>query len=504
MLSDYDIIKKKFGEKMAKDCRSLFPTLMDKNGELSKFLLSKFYPNKSLYHDIMDNKKASFKKFVYSIFNLNYEHVDTGRSVKELLDEAGYFLYECHTNEDIQKFKKYYAPGEEICTFKEPDRINKCHVFFAVKKDVDNINRKDFPKPYREDLYGTSVISIQFDKGDYNYLSIKNRYNHTVEIPDATFSNELDNIAFGLTKAFEKEYNLNIDVLEKMNFDLDDYYLAPDGRFYRCNNMINDIYYCTDNIIIDKDKILKVDGSRYRLVDYFLIDIQKNNISLYDKNLYDSFCTEDIDSIDIDKKSKDEIIYTIKNENGEKTILYVDGNSRIIGVVNNDIKKIEDNYLSNCSFIKYASFSNCKSVGFSFMSENEPLSKINLDNCEYFGDNFLCNNNGIKNVSFKNAKIIGNRFFCLNTMAETIDLPLVTEIGADAFYFNEDVKTLTLNNAENIGDFFFHTNNNIDDPQIPKLKQFPIGSFGSRIDVAEKLIEIVNNNGRKNTSNRRK
>ena len=38
------------------------------------------------------------------------------------------------------------------------------------------------------------MISIQFTKDDAHTLSIKNRYNHSVNDPDATFSNNLDNI----------------------------------------------------------------------------------------------------------------------------------------------------------------------------------------------------------------------------------------------------------------------------------------------------------------------
>lgn len=73
-----------------------------------------------------------------------------------------------------------------MCTF-QGDRLNRCRVFFAVKKDVDSIKREDFKNPEREDLYGTSVISIQFTKDGSNTLSIKNRYNHRVINPDATF-----------------------------------------------------------------------------------------------------------------------------------------------------------------------------------------------------------------------------------------------------------------------------------------------------------------------------
>ena len=47
-----------------------------------------------------------------------------------LLEMAGYNLYECKTEEDIQSFRKYYAEGEEICTF-NGGRLNKARVFFC-------------------------------------------------------------------------------------------------------------------------------------------------------------------------------------------------------------------------------------------------------------------------------------------------------------------------------------------------------------------------------------
>lgn len=502
MKNDYDIIKKKYGERMAKACRRLFPTIMDVKGALPTFLLSKFYPHSYLYQDIVENKEDSFKRFVYNFFDLDYEHVDTSKSAKELLSEAGYDLYECHTNEDIMKFKKYYALDEEICTFGDPDRIKNNYIFFAVKKDVDNIKREDFVKPYREDLYGTSVISIQFEKGNYNPVSIKNRYNHKVLIPDATFSNNLDNIITGLTCAFENDYNLNItteknDYLNDDYLKLENYFLASDGRYYKYNYKINDIYYCPNNIIVDHGKVLKADGSRYKLMDYFLLDYHEKKITLYDDTLYDSFCNQNISKIDVQRdKNIDNIIFTITDDKNNNTILCVDDNSRIVGVVNNDILKIEDNYMSNNLYTKYASFSNCKSVGHYFMSDNEIMSRINFDNCEFFGDMFLSSNNGITNISFKKAKKICNMFFQYNQVARIIDLPLVESIGTDAFYLNSEAKELNIENAEYIGDNFFFSNDYID-PYIPKLKNYINGAFGSRMDVTNKLIEVINNNARK-------
>ena len=207
-------------------------------------MLSHFAPNHYLYQDIIDNNQIhEFKNYIYSFYDVEKKEVITSKSVKELMDDAGYEIYECHTEEDIQKFKKYYKSGEELCTF-QGGRLDTCYVFFAVKKNVDEIRREHFKNPRRQDEYGTSVISIQFSRGSINTLSIKNRYNHTVNNPDATYANNLENIIPWLTNAFEREYHLNINQTESQDFELENYVLANDRRYYRYNYEINNIYYC--------------------------------------------------------------------------------------------------------------------------------------------------------------------------------------------------------------------------------------------------------------------
>ena len=205
---DLEIIKKKYGENMMKLCRSFFSSILEEEGRLSSILLSNFYPSHTLYDDLEEqNLLEDFKNFIYSLANFKKNIFKTDKTPEELLDEKGYILKECLTEEEIQEYKKYYKKGESLCTFRG-NRLNSCRVFFAVKKDVLDIKREDFKDPKRQDLYGTSVISIQFTKDGTNTLSIKNRYNHRVLNPDATFSNNLDNIKEGLTYAFEKYYGI--------------------------------------------------------------------------------------------------------------------------------------------------------------------------------------------------------------------------------------------------------------------------------------------------------
>ena len=252
-------IKKKYGENFMKLCRELFPTILEEEGLLYKILTSSFSDNsRTLYsHIVNNNLEDVFKGYVYSKIDVKKDE-PTGitetdeRTPYEIFKEIGYDLTECTTEEQIQRFKKYYAKGEELCTFKG-DRLNRCVVFWAVKKDAEDIKREDFDKPRREDEYGTSVMSIQFEKQGLCTVSIKNRYNHFVNNPDATYGNNLDRIAPGLEQSFErllKERGLSFDNSNIESFKIPGYVVANDGKYYKYNQEINGVYYCPGNIVI--------------------------------------------------------------------------------------------------------------------------------------------------------------------------------------------------------------------------------------------------------------
>ena len=259
-IDDLKKIKKDYGENMSHMCRELFPTILEKPGLLYHIISTHFSKSKYLYDDIInDSKKYEFKNYIYFLYD---EMVDSkkeqkdNRTVREILSEKGYILYECKTNQDIQKFKKYYANGETLCTFRDPNRINNHYIFFIVKNNADEIKRENYKNPKREDEYSTSVLDLQFDKGTRQRVSIKSRYNHTVGNPDATYSNNLENIAEGLTEAFEREYGFNIGNEYKVGFELDHYVLARDNKYYKYNYEINNIHYCPNNIIIDNGEVI--------------------------------------------------------------------------------------------------------------------------------------------------------------------------------------------------------------------------------------------------------
>ena len=289
MNEDLKIIKKKFGEDMMHLCRKLFPTILEKgNNELSTILLQSFYPNKNLCQDIISNNLITeFRNYILRTQSTSTKKQSVDKTPQGLLRQAHNTLYECHTEEEIQSFTKYYQSKERLCTFRT-NRLNDCYVFFAVKDNADSLNREDFINPKRQDEYGTSVISIQFTRDPTHMLSIKNRYNHTVPNPDATFSNNLDNIIPGLTLYFEKYYGLK-QKYQSSFFDIPNYVLASDGRLYKYNYELNNIYYCPDNIIIDNFEVKKYPKEKYLITDYFIIDLVNKTISLYDENTRDTF-----------------------------------------------------------------------------------------------------------------------------------------------------------------------------------------------------------------------
>ena len=448
MNDDLTIIKKNYGEKMMHLCRSLFPTILEIPGKLSELLLDNFAPSKFLYDDVSGYQIDNFKNYIYSLLDEKQEDINTNKTPTELLNESGYNLYECKTEEDIQKFKKYYKSGEELCTF-NGGRLNKCHVFFAVKKDVDEIKRENFTNPKREDIYGTSVISIQFTKGNVNTLSIKNRYNHTVDNPDATFSNNLENIIPGLTKSFEQTYNFNINENDQ-NFKLHNYIKTNDGKWYKYNYEINNIYYCPDNTIIDNFEVVKYDSDRYLVIDYFILDLKNKKIFLYDATIDDSFVDglQYIKKINIIKENDTKKIEVL-TDNGNEVTIRIDKYNRIIGYENKELASVNDN----------------------FLCENETLSDITLPNLELVGDNFLYNNRELKKISFPKLEKVGNNFIKWNMEINNVYLPILKYCG-DSFLGNNDLLTiLSLPNLEETGDSFLETNTILEKLDVDNLQK---------------------------------
>jgi len=233
-----------------------------------------------------------------------------------LLDEAGYDSYYADTLDKQNAISKYFKSGEALCTFGDHNRFKNYYIINAIKKDVDTILREDFKgKEKREDEYGTSVLSIQVAKKG-GFISIKNRYNHTVPSCDNTFGSNPDNIIPGLSSAIQKGFKVSFsnnsllpdshiicgDKIVKTNFELDGIYYGD--TCYVQNGEIVEVLpvngeYLFDTFIFDaKTKTFRSTNS---LSDSFPDDLNKaygGCKTLYVKN----YCLYDGDVILIDTR----------------------------------------------------------------------------------------------------------------------------------------------------------------------------------------------------------
>ena len=467
-MDDLKLIKRHYGEKLSHLCRKYFPTILEEEGRLFDIISRKFAYSRLLYDDIINNHyEEEFKNIVYNQYD-NTKDEDINEIIKapqELLDEAGYVLYECHSEDDIQEFKKYYTDKEKLCTF-NGDRLERCRVFFAVKKNVDEIKREDFRgKEDRQDEYGTSVISIQFTKDNRNTLSIKNRYNHTVSNPDATFSNNLENIIPGLTRSFEKYYNLHINsnITER---DLPGYTLASDGRYYKYNFEKDNIYYCPNNVIIDHFDAHQYDTSRYLIIDNLILDMKEKTFETLEmKNnpaKDDSFCClhRPISSIRVENKDNNtkEIIL-----DGDIVITINDKNEIIKYKNHHDIEKnIYLGFLNENRALEELDAPNIRWIWGNFLKNNTKLKRINLPNVEIIGDNFLKNNVVLEKINIPNCKKIGKKFLANNKGLWSITIPNVEIVGDDFLKENEKLSYINAPKLQHIGDDFLSRNNSSD------------------------------------------
>ncbi len=469
MNSDLKILKKKYGENFSKLCRNLFPSILEEEGTLVSIITSLFKESHFLYDDLIKyNMVYSFQKLVMNEYGKKTNSViDTGKSPYELFKEQGYTLKECHTNEEILSYKKYYAKGEELCTFND-NRLKTNRVFFAVKDNALEIERKS--EPQREDEYGTSVLSLQFTI-DTNYLSIKNRYNHAVNNPDATYQNNLENIAEGLTYSFEKCLGIKQSNAQG-DFEIPNYVRAADGKYYRYNFECNNIYYCPDNIIIDSFNEVSFPKEKYILFDVFLLDLVDKKLEKYDKSCYDGAekIFSNIKSIKIENNGDTKGIYIIC-EDDIRVYFQLNKYNQIISVVMDGVEIIPSFFLLRSFSIKSFSSKDTIKIGDYFLTKCENLEYIYLPKCEIIGNSFAYSSKLLKSINLPNVRKIGDEFLTCNEIIENIYMPNLQAVGNGFLYYNEKLKTLFLPNLERIGNYFMNENISLEKCDLPKLNK---------------------------------
>ena len=452
-------IKRIYGEKFSRLCRELFPQILEQEGTLLKILQGRFSRNcNTLCESIEENElKEDFKDLIYSAFDDGREEEDKNedsRTPYEILDEAGYELHECLTEEDIQGYSKYYDEDEVLCTIYNGGRLNSRVCFWAVKKDVDQIEREDFEYPKKDDEYSTSVLAIQFDKQPKSRVEIISRYNHTVPNPNCTLNNNLDNIAEGLQESFAKlleERGYSLNAKETKEFEIPGYTLTSDGKYYKYNLEIDGKYYCPGNIVIENG-IAKEIGNPEEVIlcDYFKIDLKNKTVAslVYNERRsyrpdlnVDAFIDDltDIEKIEV-KKDKEKgkgkrsiIIYKRKmddkTDSPEPIVIELDHDNQIVGYTNKELQNIGDNFLLHNKALAELNLPQVQSIGSEFLCCNEALAKLSLPQVQSIEDNFLWNNRALTKLSLPQVQSIGDNFLYCNEALTEVSMPQVLEIG---------------------------------------------------------------------------
>ena len=494
MLKDLRWIKKHYGEALSHYCRDNFSSLLEIEGKLPEILKDNFIYSKTLYKDIMKSEcnQETFRDFILSFNEPNLERVTTNKTPFELMDKAGYQLFECKTKEQIDRFKEYYDIETDLCTFDDPDRLKRRYVFFAVKKDVFLIYKEDYPEPKREDDYSTSVLSIQFTKGKTNLVSIISRYNHLVMNSDATYSNELDRIIPGLTYSFEKMLNLNLKTISVNNPPCG-YILANDGKFYSTNFSHNNILYGPNNVIINDYKIEEkyLNKSRYLVIDYFIIDLQKKHIFLYDDELNDSFVDDfmDIDKIEIIKQDNNNKLIKIYINNVVVEIIVNEYNN-IISYKNSLVKNIDDNFLCKVRYLKNLELPNVETIGNRFLEWNKSMRQLDLPNVVIVGDRFCAGAETIDTVNMPKLEQAGDFFLGNDEALVSVVLNKLRKVG-NCFLVNADkLEDISLKSLEEVGQDFI-CESKLYEIDLPNIKVLPYGFLKYGVNLTKVILPNV-------------
>ena len=232
--SMYDIIKRQNGERFAKAIRNYDNGIFD-------------VPNLDYIVRYAGRDAEPIMQYLLSLKDVHITQMSRHYDPIALLQAAGYDAYIADTFEKQNAISKYFAAGEALCTFRDATRFERYHIINAVHRDAAKLHRSDFINPQREDAYGTSVISIQILKQG-GFISIKNRYNHTVDSCDNTFNSNPDNIIMGLSDALRNYFGVDFSTVRT---DLPRGYTLVGDRICQYLQEVNNVYLGTNYYISD-------------------------------------------------------------------------------------------------------------------------------------------------------------------------------------------------------------------------------------------------------------
>lgn len=455
-MSMFDVIKKQNGESFAKTIR---------NYDCGIFEIPDI--DKIVKHAGRDAEPII--NYLVSLKNVQINEKASYQNPFELLYKAGYNAEYADTLQKQNSIEKYFKPDEKLCTFHDKNRFKNYYIINAVKTNVDEIKRENFTDPQREDSYGTSVISIQILKYG-GFISIKNRYNHTVINPDNTYNSNPDNIIDGLSMALKRYFNVDFS---SHKTPLPPYYTLINNQIIKYNYEENNIYWGNDFFATD-NKIYEIDKNSQIILDYFLFDLKQKKIltsykgiNLHTKDSFISAFNEEIRNAKIQIRKHSNKEYIILSDN-IPVIQINDGYITAISL--HKTHEIGNFFLHQNNSILNIDLPNIEKIGSDFLYENKNLEQVSLPRVKEIGDSFLYTNRKLSNLYLPNVKHISSEFLCYNKSLTRISLPNVTKIGDSFLYSNTAISFVNLPNVKNIDSDFLYNNNTLNDLSLPQVK----------------------------------
>ncbi|MBR5153577.1 MAG: hypothetical protein IKW57_02175 [Alphaproteobacteria bacterium] len=441
--SMYDIIKNQNGERFAKAIRNYDNGIFD-------------IPNLDKIVRYAGRDAEPIMQYLISLKGVKIQEHAVHMDPIALLSRAGYDAYVADTLSKQNAIRQYFAAGEELCTFHDDMRFRRYHIINAVRKDVDKIRRENFPTPQREDEYGTSVLSIQVLKSG-GFISIKNRYNHSVSNPDNTYNSNPDNIIPGLSDAIKHYFDVDFSA---QHIELPDEYVVIDDRIFKYICEINNTYVGADFYVKDGIVTPLNPGHQLMLGGGLMLDLQTKTV----KNIAGGRANGDFITNAIAGKS----VQLVREPNGGKSLMVdgkrfltvCDGLMTALDVPCTDTVKLEFmNFTDSVDFgrVKNLDLRHCIfNSGFSVNPNAESVQledvsapgKINLRNVDRIE---LTDNDDLKISNINpNASVV--HIFGMDLSCDTLDFSNVKSLKLRGDSWTPImIKNLTLNpNADNI------------------------------------------------------
>ena len=437
--------------------------------------------------------------------NKNTAEYHTDKSPLALLDEAGYDAFVVTTQQQKNSIEKYYRPGEEICTLSDPERHINYHVIHAIKRGADKI--KPSKNPEREDEYGTSVISIQIAKTG-GFISIKNRYNLTVNNPDATFNNNPDNIIPGLSTSLKKYFNVNFNTSQS---EMPDNFRILHDQFVYFNYEVNNTYFGPD-YYFSGNTITKLNTDYEVMMDYYILNIKTGTVqdisglngSTY-KIFQDIFRNKKITVRTSPNNKHERMIYAddthiLSVEKGEITELnlptiknigdhFLAFNKRLKKFYAPKLESVGYEFLLNNKQLTELDLPSLKTVGHHFVSNNTIITKFNAPLLEKTGHCFLKDNQGLTILELPSLRILGTYGLYCSVSLSKLYAPKLEKIGYKVMLKNQNLTELILPSLQEVGDNFLSENKKLKTFRAPKLKTIGEKFLASNTELTDFVVE---------------